>query len=190
MPKDTIETKEVAIIRRKSGGLVVNANALVVDEDTVEKASEMLVFIKTAKKNLEDQRVFLVQPLNDHVKAINAKFKEWVQPLEAADSIVRSKVLIFRSEQKALRIAAEAVLIDDEETLSDLPQRIVRSSSGSTSVRKVWQYEVTDEAIVPRKYLMLDEGAIGFAVREGERDIPGIRIFQQESLSVRAKGER
>lgn len=210
----TIETKEIAVIRREVGGLVGTARKLVVNNDA-QDANELLVLVANGKKRLEEQRVFLVKPLNDHVKNINAAFKEWVKPLEEADSIVRRKVLGFQREQAALR--AEAQRLEQErlekleqiriERLAELPEgllddlpedepipmavpempRAIRGKSGSTSTRKTWTFEVTDDSLIPRKYLMADEGVILLAVREGVRDIPGIRIYQQESLAVRTK---
>ncbi len=211
--KSTIETKEVALIRREVGGLVDTARDLVIiDEEGAESANELLVFIVNAKRKLEEQRTFLVKPLNNHVKDINTKFKEWVAPLEEADKLVRRNMLGFQKMQEALRAEAqrledEAKKLEDEanagefeaadrleeieerqQEISDLPvvPRSIKGTSGSTSLRKTWTFEVIDDKLLPATYLMVDEGAISLAVREGVRDIPGVRIFQQESLAVRA----
>ena len=203
------ETKELALIRREVGGLMETAREIVVINDgSARSANDLLVFIAEAKKKLEAQRVFLVKPLNDHVKNINTAFKEWTKPLETADSMVRRKVLTFQREQEADRLELErrererleaeaeslALLNPDEEPedLPDLPvlpppSRKIEGDRGSTSVRKTWAYEVTSERDVPREYLVIDEGAILLAVRKGARDIPGVRIYQQDSLSVRAR---
>ncbi len=200
MPK--IETKEIALIRRDADGLVVTAQNLdVLDEESAGNANELLVFVADARKKLEKQRVFLVKPLNDHVKDINTVFKEWAKPLDDADSVVRRKVLDFQREQEALRqeylreqerlAELPEGLLDDllEEDIPDLPvvTRTIEGSKGSTSMRKTWAYEVMDETLVPREYLMVDEGLIRLAVHDGTRKIPGVRIYQQESLSVRTK---
>jgi hypothetical protein len=52
-------------------------------------------------------------------------------------------------------------------------------------VSKVWTFEITDETLVPRAYLCLDEKKIREAVTAGTRDIPGVRIFQDSKLSIR-----
>ena len=197
------ETKEIAIIRSEAGGLVDTAQELVIfDEEDAKGANELLVFVASAKKKLEDQRVFLVKPLNDHVKDINGAFKEWVRPLDTADIVVRRKMLEFQQKlyQEAEALRAEAQRLEDErqalgeELLDLLPvvtapvaPRLIKGASGSTSVRKTWTFEVTDDTLVPREYLVVDEGVISLAVRKGTRDIPGVRIFQQESLAVRSR---
>ena len=182
MPK-AIETKEVSLIRREAGGLVDTANELVVDnEDSAQDANELLVFVANGKRKLEEQRVFLVKPLNNHVKDINAKFKEWVRPLDEAWSVVQRKMLDFQREQEAIRVEAlrleqerverlaevpEGLLDDLIDNLPDLPvvaPRFTKGKQGSTAVRKTWTFEVTSELLLPRKYLMADEGVIGLAV--------------------------
>ena len=43
-----------------------------------------------------------------------------------------------------------------------------------------------DAALVPREYLIVDEKQIRQAVRDGVREIPGVRIEQVDELAVRA----
>lgn len=65
---------------------------------------------------------------------------------------------------------------------------MTRTKSGSTSVVKRWTYEVTDIAALAsaRPDLIMDNSVlINAAIRNDEREIPGLRIYQKESLSVR-----
>lgn len=49
--------------------------------------------------------------------------------------------------------------------------------------KKLWTFEVEDEKFVPKKYLKVDEVAIGKAVRSGGvREIKGVRIYQKDNL--------
>lgn len=50
---------------------------------------------------------------------------------------------------------------------------------------KRWTFEVEKPYDVPRAYLVVDETAIRKAVADGARSIPGVRIFQTESITVR-----
>ncbi|MDD5304787.1 MAG: hypothetical protein PHS14_16955 [Elusimicrobia bacterium] len=56
---------------------------------------------------------------------------------------------------------------------------------GSTTVKKVWTFKVLDLDAVPRAYLVLDESRVREAIRQGVREIAGLEIYQDESLSVR-----
>lgn len=215
--ENNIETKEVQGLRSEASGLLEMAESLTVTAKTVGDASDILSCISSSKKKLEGQRVGLVKPLNDHVKFINSQFKEWMAPLNEADSAVRSKMLTYQQEQN--RIAAEARAVDDERIRAEhaeqarltaeaeesgepiqmmqppvpapdipaMPDRTTRSTLGTTTVRKIWTYEITNESAIPREYLVVDEKKIRAVVKAGIRKIDGVRVFETEQLSVRSK---
>ena len=214
-----IETPEVLKLRTESEGLAELAESLDVNEDTMDDVSDLLGWIAGNKTRLEAQRVFLVKPMNDHVKNINAQFKDWLAPIEAADKAVRGKVLAYQREQN--RIAAEARAAEDERIRAEqariaeeakaqavaepdapplppapppvaaplpvAPMKTTRSRLGTTTVKKVWQYEITDINAVPREYWTIDQKKIAGVVRAGIRSIDGVRIFETEQLAVRSR---
>ena len=55
---------------------------------------------------------------------------------------------------------------------------------GAKATRKSkWVHEVADKTEVPLKFLMVDDKAVKAAIRDGVRDIPGIRIFDEGSMA-------
>jgi hypothetical protein len=50
---------------------------------------------------------------------------------------------------------------------------------------KRWTFEVTNALAVPREYLMVNSVLIREAIRSGVHDIPGVKIFQEDGLSIR-----
>ena len=191
------------------------AEKLVVSTETLGVATDLLGLIKSTLRDLDEQRKFIVGPLNTHVKNINARVKEISDPIEAVDQIVRRKVTDFhaaerirvekeraRQEQEELdRLAAEAERIDSE-TPSDQPvetivapvpmpavvsgpPRTVRANYATSSMKDVWKWEVANEADIPREYLVIDEVKVNAVVRAGIRNIPGFKIFKTQQLAVR-----
>jgi hypothetical protein len=66
------------------------------------------------------------------------------------------------------------------------PTRIGGDYGSTAYVRKVWTFELVDLAQVPREYLSLDVEAVREAInKDAVRQIPGLRIYQSESLHVR-----
>lgn len=67
--------------------------------------------------------------------------------------------------------------------------KYVPSFGGSTpstkGITKRWVFEITDSSLIPKEFLMVNEVAIRQAVLAGERTIPGVNIFQSESISLR-----
>lgn len=79
------------------------------------------------------------------------------------------------SEQGAKAAQAEAVL----------PSRHVVTGAGSSTVRKEWTFRLLDLGRVPLEYHSLDAAKVREAIRRGARDVPGLEIFQAETLATR-----
>lgn len=56
------------------------------------------------------------------------------------------------------------------------------------SSRQVWKFEIVDPELLPRKFLVPDEKAIGGVVRSlGDKaDIPGVRVYPETVISSRS----
>lgn len=79
----------------------------------------------------------------------------------------------------------DANLNDKLEEAKSSVQRSVFTGVGTTTIKKIWTYEVTDLSKVPEEYKMLNETKVGQVVRAGVREIPGIRIYEKPSVSSR-----
>lgn len=113
--------------------------------------------------------------------ALAAKAKTKAQR-EAAD----------RAADEAAAAKSEAVVAADIAEAVTAPvdiqaqSSVTRSAGGAAvGVTMRWTFEVQDAQAVPREFLAVNEQAIRAAVRDGVREIPGVRIFQDASLSVR-----
>lgn len=69
------------------------------------------------------------------------------------------------------------------------PTHAAAFSTGTTTpvkgITKTWTYEILNEQVIPREYLVVDTAAITAAIRQGIREIPGVKIFQKEGLTIR-----
>ena len=54
------------------------------------------------------------------------------------------------------------------------------------SIPKVWTFEITDEDVIPREYLVVDESRIRRVVTalKGDTKIPGVRVLEQKRISA------
>ena len=230
----TIEKHDPAISGR-AGELVDMANRCEIKTvEDLEKASDLLKFIKSTFKKAEEERKAITDPINASVKILNSRFKTITDPLSAAESSVKAKILSFEQERRrkaeeeareqarldaiaaaeaeAKRKAEEASakLIEDGQIdiFADpveievsvdvssivIPEPVVnnapvRGAYGSTtSVVKRWTYEVTDIAALAAfapELVSVVGSLINAKIRDGVRDIPGLRIYQDETISSR-----
>ena len=88
---------------------------------------------------------------------------------------------------KQARLEAKAEAKGEEAPPPIIPMPVVSgpakttqlAGGGKVTTALVWTFEVTDAAAVPREWLIVNEQAIGAAVRAGLRTIPGVRIFER-----------
>ncbi|MDE2022374.1 MAG: hypothetical protein KGI71_05700, partial [Patescibacteria group bacterium] len=169
-------------------------------------ASDMLVQLKRWEKEVEEKRAFVVKPLKEHVKRLDALFKPTLDQLEEAERLVKGKLLGFQEKERAKAEAERAKLLEqaeeaqaegDQDAAVELATQAMEATSiqktvqapsemGSVQTKMRWTFEVTDLGAVPPEYMSLDEGKVRAAIRSGVREVSGLRIFQQAELAVSA----
>ena len=178
---------------------------VITDETSSRTGTEMLVQLKRIELALESRKKALTKPLKDEAKAIEAQFRPSVEALDRADGLLRAKTLMYRQKveeaatEARLKLLAESEVAaeagDHDEALA-LAQDAMSTDaaitkrtdveSGGVQVKMMWTFEVEDVNKVPREFFTLDESKIRAAVRSGQRDIEGVRVFQKEQLAVSA----
>lgn len=184
--------------------LVEASKAVVVDsQETAKNASDLTKRIKVAFNTIEDQRKSLVKPLNREVTRINGIFKNVTVPLEVAETSLKSKLMTHQRAQQ--RLEQERLEAERQEKLRlrkeaeeagapppptpierDLPSpTTVRGEMGSvTSIKYRWVFELDDLALVPFAFLQINEKAVNAAIKSGAREIPGLKIWDEGTVSV------
>ena len=174
-------------------------------EQDVMDAVTFLGRAKTAIDQVEAQRIFFTGPLEKHVRDINIMFRGISAPLKEAYAMVKGKTEDWKRAETArileqqrlareaddrMRIANSVGIIEsgsvDFLMAPEAPIKRVFAPDGNAQFRKVWTHEIVDELAIPRQWLMVDEKKIRAAVDHegGVRDIPGVRIYQEDRLAV------
>ncbi len=71
--------------------------------------------------------------------------------------------------------------VKEEEPITIAP---VVNKIGNMQTVKRWTFEIIDFSKVPDDYKSLNNTEVNGAIRSGIRDIPGLKIYQEESLSI------
>ena len=95
-----------------------------------------------------------------------------------------------RRAAEELRLAEEASeraeMMNRRASAAPQPTHIRGDYGAVAYVTRSWTFEVVDLDRVPREYMSLDVEVVRETIaRDGVREIPGLRIFQAESLRVR-----
>ena len=108
---------------------------------------------------------------------------------EAAEKKAREDEAVARKagdEAAAEKAKEEAEKIANEAIEVEAAQSSVRTDAGLVSAKKIWTFEIENEEKIPREFLTIDTKKINEAIRSGDREIAGLKIFQRTSLATRA----
>jgi len=187
-----ITQKEIQTIEGQISPLIEQADGFIIDSiEAIENVSPFLRRIKDMEKVIEDKRIEFTKPLNQSLKAINETFKKLKEPLVQARTLLTGKILnwkrieaerIAREEAKRERIANIASKVGIK--IKPVEPEKIESKIGNVQTRKVWTWQVTNWEKVPDEYKELDTVAINQAIRDGVRDIKGLKIYQEEKLAI------
>ena len=193
MASTLITKAESYKIKKVNSSMVLKASRLIIKTTTGEdNAYDVLTVIKERLKFIEGKRTAITKPLNKSLKEVNALFKELSQPLKDADAIIRTKVLGFRNEQRLIAEKEEAKRHKLQAAHAAKGHKVhapavVEAVVGKSTTQKRWVFEVLDIMKVPKEYLVIDSAEVNDAIADGKRDIPGLKIYQKETLSVRGR---
>ena len=168
----------------------------------IEKAYEL-------HRHLTSQEKRLLAPLQEAEKAIKTKVGNFLAAEEAkrqeeqrkvtaiAEAAERKRKEALEAQAKAHEAAGRTEKAEERRQLAAetfVPAPIIESKvqkqEGVAAVQ-TWKFEVVDEMLIPREYLVVDEPGIGKIVRafknkeKVEKMIPGIRVWAETDVRVR-----
>jgi len=180
---------------------------VIIDDDSLDRGKSLVKDARMIEGLIDDKRKQLTRPLLDEKKIIDDIAKSITSDLNDAIKDLRAQILKYekKKEEDRLeelrrieeekkkaeeRLMSSASSKDDVLEAIDVIQEIAKTEdelreAKSSSISKVWTYEVVDIKLVPRAYLKIDDAEVKAAIKVGIREIPGIRIFQKDQLVIR-----
>jgi len=200
-------------IEQSTLALVARATKFAItDPASLQKSSGILSEIAAEKKKAVALRMSITKPLDESKKNAMNLFQPFIDQFDKATEIIKEKVreYYFREEEKERkaekeRLAAEAKRGEElkkaqeegrEPVIAEtpavpevkVPEKTIRSvGGGSMTIKKHWKHEVINPELVPHRFWEINESLIREAVDKGEREIPGVRIYEDKIVSVRRK---
>jgi hypothetical protein len=189
-----------------------------VNPDTINEAGELVRIATERIKMIDDMRMNKTRPLDALKKDWMNFFETLKQAPEKATFALRAKINAYLSAEKerikqaeeeafrkakeeADKLATQADFLDkmgDLKTAVDIRSEADKSLQADFTIEKVkikglstketYKFKITNEALIPREYLIPDEKKIGEAVRKskGNISIEGIECYTEDVLAVRS----
>lgn len=216
-PTDIKTRSDVKEVTAEASVIVTRAKSFVIKTNvSYELAAEELKHIKGAAKRLDDIRKAITKPMDEAKTAVMNLFRAPAESLTEAEGIIKDEMRTYlaeverkavaerRAAEKAateererLQVAAakaaetgaveEALAIAEQMSVAATP--IVREAPNVQGIATVerWTFEITDAALIPREYLLIDESKIRKVVAALKKDcaIPGVRVYPETIISAR-----
>ena len=202
---DAESTKEVSIFEKTANDLKITSAA------DVEAAVDTLGSIKKMQKSLKTKEDDAKKPFQETLNGIRDAYKPIKLNLEKAESTIKSKITVFRSaeakkaeEQKAKiearvgegkgKLKVQTAINKISEVEENKSAAHVNTGTSSMTVRMIKKVRITDESLIPRDYLVVDQTKVKAAavkihdlIKEGVTvtQIPGVEVYEEESIGAR-----
>jgi len=210
--QNSVVPAEVVALVEKSDRFVAQAEEFkVADAPAYQQAGNWLKQIKSKTKELDDLRKSMTKPLDDSKKAIMAFFKPPMERLSTAEVSIKRGMVAYAQIEEKKRVEAEEKLRKEQEKL--LEKADIAAAAGKekraekfeekaemmvTTVqstvqkvagiqfRKVWRYNIINEKLIPREYLMVDEKKLGELARTEKENanVPGVEFYADDVLAA------
>lgn len=151
--------------------------------------------LKEPIKLLEDTDTTLRQKINSYLSEVRKQEEERIalerkkaeeEALKEIDHLEDAKRYAGEYDEVTQKAIQRTIENKQNKAIEDtaLTENINLSTS-SASVSMVWDFEVIDKSQLPLEFLKVDEVAIRNAIRNGERTIAGVKIYQKPQVSLR-----
>lgn len=180
----------------------------------LKEVKDILKTIEDQKKDItkpiNDHLKFLrgiFKPVEEYCESIKVKFESKITIYLKAEQEKSLALEKAKREEELKKIEADkqaaitgSIIFDDQELVDkateltqkkvDLENKAITAQKTfgdevKTTLKQVWTFELTDETKVPRQFLSVDDKKIKQAIRDGVRDIAGVRIYQDAQLAQR-----
>mgnify|MGYP000761340369 CR=1 FL=1 len=146
-------------------------------------------------KLLDKMETIVRETLNNYLAEVNRREQERLalekkkaeeEALRKMEELEQAKAQSGEYDEVTQKAIARTVDHEQNKLVeATTKQEKINLSTSGASVSMVWDFEIIDKAQIPLEFLKVDETAIRNAIRSGQREINGVKIFQKPQLSLR-----
>ncbi len=190
-----METTQIEVVKTQVGKALATVQALpVITKEDYEQAVEVGGKLKKVFKMVTERKEEITKPMNEALKSARALFKPLEETLEQAESELKGKMLVYKSEERkkedeARRIADEEIAkakeqLEKKEITIDSAskttmmanyhadqakvEKTVKTETGAKATEKfVLEYVVTDTTKIPLHFMEPDMVRIKASFKAG-----------------------
>ena len=160
--------------------------------EDMTKATSTLSQLNTALKSLTAQKELVTKPLNEALREERARFKPLEDQLNLAIAHIRQEMTRYQTlalaekakEEEAIskQVAKGKLAVEDALVALDDIAKVtqeVSTDAGKVKFRTVKVLSITNEKLIPREYLIIDEKAVLEALK-ADIKVSGAQLVEQQ----------
>lgn len=192
-----IDIKELVPIKSLVSKLENQANEVtIVSAETYANAVDIVSKLKETGSTIKEKKESITKPLNESLRSVRDLFRPIEDQFESAEKIIKEKLLSYKRkmdeearEKEAkigARVAQGTLTLETGEKKLEAIERVestTRGKVGEVQMRKVRKVRITNEQLIPRRYLVPDMIAIRRDALGGTA-IEGIEVYEEETVAV------
>lgn len=194
-----LESPDTTDIQKQENALAIIAEQEIKDQTTYDKAAEAVRSVKALMKEVDSAFDDMIKKAHELHKTALSKKAVYADPLKDLEKKLKSKMTRWIAEQERIR-AEEARKALEEQRRQEEELRAMGIADVQVEIQEVakvetqgigyqvkWSFEIEDETIIPRDYLMPNEKKIGDLVKalKDQTNIPGVKVVQSKIAVVR-----
>jgi len=190
--------KEVIVLKAQVSKLETKANSITItNQEEQTDAIDIVSKLKDTYSQIKEKKEQITKPLNEALKNARNLFAPIEEQFKTAEAIIKGKLLAYAQkvnaeaqakEQKiADRVEKGTLKLDTAEKKLDEIERVEQTTHGnvgSVSIKTIKKVRITNEALLPREYLVPDEVKIRRDALGG-KVIPGVEVYNEEILAAK-----
>lgn len=191
------DTKELAPLKAQVSKLENQANAVTIStSEDYTGAVDLVAKLKETGSNIKAKKESITKPLNEALRNARELFAPIEEQFINAEKIVKDKILTYKRKvdeearakeaQIAKRVESGSMKLETGEKKLDEIERVnttTKGKVGEVQIRKIKKVRITDEAALPRQYLVPDHVAIRRDALSGIA-IPGVEVYDEEQVAA------
>jgi hypothetical protein len=191
-----MEEKELSLVKTQAEKALSIVSELVIKtSDDYANADEIRGKIKQVGKMIKEKKEEITKPINESLKRIRELFRPIETTHEQAIEIIDSKMISYRkleearieAEKEKIAKKVETGYIKPETAISKMAQAgdvksDLKIAGVKTSVRKLARVRITNEADIPRDYLVVNEKLVLEALKAG-KVVAGAELYYEEIIA-------
>lgn len=191
------DTKELATLKGQVTKLESQATALIIETpEQYASAADLVAKLKETGSQIKNKKESITKPLNEALRNARSLFAPIEDAFANAEAIVKRKLLEYKKKKDAEAAAEEAkiaaraekgtIKLETAERKIGEIERVdttTRGKVGEVQIRKVRKVRITNEAVIPRQYLVPDMVLIRKDALGGIA-IDGVEVYEEETVAA------